>query len=66
MNTKLSIVAILAITAFVTTAAMATVMTLTPVDAAQPSYCKGNNCVPSQTQCEKRSPGNSGQAQCGN
>jgi hypothetical protein len=64
MNQKISLVAILAITAFLATAATATVYSLTPVDAVKPSYCKGNNCVPSQTQCEKRSPGNSGEAQC--
>jgi hypothetical protein len=61
---KISLVVIIAITAFVATAATATVFSATPVDAAKPNYCKGNNCVPSQTQCEKRSPGNSGEAQC--
>jgi hypothetical protein len=65
MNTKLSIVVILAITAFVATAATATVFNPTPVDAVKPSYCKsGEGCFPSQTQCEKRSPGKSGEAQC--
>lgn len=65
MNSKLSIVVILAITAFVATAATATVFNPTQVDAAKPSYCKpGTGCFPSQTQCEKRSPGGSGGPHC--
>ena len=64
MNTKLSIVVMLAITAFVATAATATVLNPIPVDADKPSYCKGNDCFTSQKQCEKRSPGKSGEAQC--
>lgn len=67
MNPKLSIVVILAIAAFVATAATATVLNPTPVDAVKPNYCKsGTGCFPSQNQCEKRSPGKSGEAQCGN
>ena len=66
MNPKLSIVVILAITAFLATAATATFLNPTPVDAVKPNYCKpgSTGCFSSQTQCEKRSPGGSGGPHC--
>jgi hypothetical protein len=63
-NQKLSLFVIVAITVFVATAATATVLSPTPADADQPSYRKGNECFISKKQCEKKSPGKSGKAQC--
>jgi hypothetical protein len=64
MNAKFSIVVILAITAFIATAATTMVLDAIPVHADKPQYCSqgGNSeqCSPSQNQCEKKSPGKSG------
>jgi hypothetical protein len=64
MNAKFSIVVILAITAFIATAATTMVLNATPVHAVKPQYCSqggsAEQCSPSQNQCERDSPGKSG------
>jgi hypothetical protein len=53
-----------AVVALVVTGATAASFSPTPAHADKPSFCKGNDCFTSKTQCEKRSPGKSGEAQC--
>jgi hypothetical protein len=61
---KIMFAFMLAVVALVVTGATAASFSPTPAHADKPSYCKGNDCYTSKKQCEKRSPGKSGEAQC--
>jgi hypothetical protein len=64
MNQKIMLTVMVAILAFAVTAA--TAVNSSPAHAEKPNHCSksAGDCFPSEVQCEKRSPGKSGAAQC--
>jgi len=65
-NQKIMLTMGLAVVALVAIGATAANYSPTPAYADQPQHCSNSahNCFPSEQQCEKRSPGKSGRAQC--
>ena len=65
-NQKIMFAIMVAVIASVVTGVTAASLTPTPAYAAQPQHCSksAGDCFPSEVQCEKRSPGKSGAAQC--
>ena len=64
MNQKILFTVMVAILALAVTAV--TAVNYSPAHAAQPRHCShsSGSCFSSEVQCEKRSPGKSGAAQC--
>jgi len=65
-NQKIMFAIMVAVIASVVTGVTAASLTPTPAHTAQPQHCSksSGDCFSSKVQCEKRSPGKSGAAQC--